>query len=61
MTSPTLTWLSIVQNLNLSEPLWIAGWGLCLIVTAMVFRTFSSRSQERHKSQTIPGLVQRSH
>ena len=61
MTSPTLAWLSIVQNLNLSEPLWIAGWGLCLIVTAMVVRTFNSRSQERHKSQTIPGLAQRSH
>lgn len=61
MTSLKLAWLSNVQNMNLSEPLWIAGWGLCLIVTAMLARAISARSQDRGKTQSIPGLAQRFH
>lgn len=61
MTSQNFDWLSNVQIVNLSEPLWIAGWGLCLIVTAMVARTINARSQERHKTQDLPGFAQRSH
>lgn len=61
MISLKLAWLANVQNMNLPEPLWIAGWGLCLIATAMLARAFSARSHERGKAQSMSGLAQRFH
>jgi short subunit fatty acids transporter len=62
MIPSQLAWLLNISNINLSEPLWIAGWGLGLIVAAMVSRSLTVKSQERHKSQELRRFAQqRSH
>ncbi len=62
MLSSQMSWFSNVQYVNLSEPMWIAGWGIGLIVAAMVARSLNAKSQGRNKATEIPGLAgQRSH
>ncbi len=46
-SSVFVSWFSSIKTLNLSEPLWLAAWGVGLIGAAMLFRSFGDRLEDR--------------
>lgn len=41
------TWFSSLRLMPMSEPLWSAVWGICLIAAAMLIRSVGERSGAR--------------